>query len=80
MDRRLLAAALALVATGWAVWLVAGHTHYPHEGPFLSLTATHGVHVGDVVILSVWALLMWRLHRMAFRRRSTGRAADRGQL
>ena len=43
------------VLSGFAVLLLTGD--YIREGPvLLTLTATHGIHRGDVGIVAVWAL------------------------
>jgi hypothetical protein len=45
------------VLSGFAVLLLTGH--YVDEGPvLLKLTATHGIHRGDVGIVAAWGLGM----------------------
>jgi len=57
---RVVAAVVIAAAITWAaVRLILGH--YPDEGPYAPVTATHGIHVGDVVILVVWAASLWML-------------------
>ena len=69
MFRMLAAALLAVVATAAAARLIIGH--YPHEGPFVSISATHGIHVGDLAIMAVWALLLWAAWRWVRKARPT---------
>ena len=48
---------LALAITGLAALAVLGG--YPLEGPaLLTLTSTHGVHAGDLVIALLWGVAM----------------------
>lgn len=57
MFRRLTAAVVAVVVTGFAYLLLTGR--YPNDGPVLvSLTATHGLHAGDLVVVAGWLVAM----------------------
>ena len=59
----------AAVLSGFTVLLLTGD--YVREGPILvSLSATHGIHRGDVGIVSMWALGMIGLSIVLFTRRS----------
>ena len=54
MLRRIPALVIAGVLSVFAVLLLAGH--YAYEGPvLLRLTESHGVHLGDVVVVLGWA-------------------------
>ena len=54
MLRRLSALLIAAVLSAFAVLLLTGQ--YTNEGPVvLSLTATHGVHAGDLFVVLGWA-------------------------
>src|SRR4051812_43741404 len=58
----------AAVLSGFAVLLLTGD--YVREGPvLLTLTATHGIHRGDVGIVSFWTLGMIGLSIALFARR-----------
>lgn len=52
------AAKLAVLLVLLAVWVLVPH---PLEGPVVfTLTATHGIHLGDLLGVAVAALIGWR--------------------
>ncbi|MFD1720117.1 hypothetical protein [Amnibacterium endophyticum] len=57
-----LAASAALGAFG--AWLVLADA-YPHEGPWVEISPRHGIHVGDVIIVLLWAAATWAMLRRA---------------
>ena len=66
MSNRVMAVLLAIVLTVLTVVAVVGH-HDPLEGPVIfGLSETHGVHVGDLLVVAAWAVgvaCCWRLWR-----------------
>jgi hypothetical protein len=70
--RWLCAGVVAATLTGFALLLVTGR--YVEEGPVLvRFSQTHGVHVGDLVVLAVWAFALVALVRLT----ASGRTASR---
>ena len=68
MTRVRIAIAAGTAASMGVAALIIGH--YPDEGPYVSLTATHGIHAGDVVLLVLWAVVvggLWRWTRRPVR-------------
>jgi hypothetical protein len=64
--RRLCTGMIGATLTVFAVLLVTGR--YAEEGPILfRFTARHGVHAGDLVVLTVWAVSMLALAGLARR-------------
>ncbi len=60
MVRWLCACLVAAALTGFAVLLLAAR--YPKAGPVLfALSPEHGIHLGDVVVVAVWALSLCAL-------------------
>ncbi|WP_143018691.1 hypothetical protein [Geodermatophilus sp. DSM 45219] len=63
MPRRLSALVVAVVVSGFAVLLLTGE--YASDGPvLLALGEDRGVHLGDVFVLTGWALALLAVARL----------------
>jgi hypothetical protein len=70
--RWLCAGVVAVALTLFALLLVTGN--YTEEGPVVvRFSQAHGVHVGDLVVLAVWAVALAALVRLT----TSGRTASR---
>ncbi|WP_139173468.1 hypothetical protein [Geodermatophilus telluris] len=77
MLRWVCVAVAGVVLSGSALLLVAGHHTY--DGPvLLQVSATHGLHVGDLFVVAGWAVAMTVLGLLARPRRPVSRAGRRG--
>jgi hypothetical protein len=55
---------VAGIVSGFAFLLVTGY--YDNDGPVLvELTASHGLHAGDLFVIAGWAVAMGALARLA---------------
>ncbi|WP_136697235.1 hypothetical protein [Geodermatophilus dictyosporus] len=78
MFRVLCAAVASAVLSGFAFLLVTGQ--YTNDGPVvLHLSATHGLHLGDLFVVTGWAVAMAMLAVLAWpHRRPVSRAGRPG--
>jgi hypothetical protein len=74
--RWLCASVVGLVLTGFTVLLLTGH--YREEGPVLvTVTADHGLHSGDLLVIAGWAVSIVALVVLAAPRRTRTSRTDR---